>query len=103
MESTIETLQHTVALDRCVCIRLFKAGAYSRAVEVFRDVAAAGLEPNRVTYCQLISGLLKCRRRGSPNSQLAYQLWQELLSKEGLDGEAYKTGQPLSSAYLVLC
>ncbi|CAD7695569.1 unnamed protein product [Ostreobium quekettii] len=69
-----------------------QAGDDLKAVEVFRDLPMAGFEANVVTHCQLISGLLKCRRRGTPNSQQAYQLWQELSLRGDLDAGAYKTG-----------
>jgi leucine-rich PPR motif-containing protein len=72
------------------CLRL---GDLASAVGVFRDMQRAGVAPNQVTYCQLISALGKQRRRGQRSAQLAHELWQELqASGAPLDGAALRAG-----------
>lgn len=65
------------------------------ALGVFRGLQADGMAPNKVTYCGLISGLGKKRRRGSRYAEVAYELWQELLESpygSQLDAAALRTG-----------
>ncbi|DBA92143.1 TPA: hypothetical protein ACH3X1_015865 [Trebouxia sp. C0004] len=70
-----------------------KAGEPYTALEIFRQLQAAGLTPNYITYCGLISAFGKVRRRGQPSADLAYQLWQELCSLQlPLDAAAFRTG-----------
>lgn len=70
-----------------------QAGEPYTALEVFRRIQQAGLVPNFVTYCGLISALGKVRRRGQPSAELAYQLWQELYQlQEPLDAAAFRAG-----------
>ena len=87
-----------------------QAGEPYTALEVFRQIQQAGLAPNFVTYCGLISALGKVRRRGQPSAELAYQLWQELYQlQEPLDAAAFRTGllstlwRPLLYARLLCC
>ncbi|GMH32589.1 hypothetical protein BSKO_00423 [Bryopsis sp. KO-2023] len=76
-----------------------KAESYSTALKLFRGMRGAGYQPNKVTYCTLISGLLKSRRRGSPHVQIAYDLWKELEgSSEQLDAAALRVGCNACSA-----
>lgn len=75
------------------CLDIMQAGDLGAAVEVFEDLKSAGLAPNKVTYCALISALGKDRRRGVRSAQLAYELWTELQGQgEQLDAAAYRTG-----------
>lgn len=71
-----------------------KAGDLSAAVEAFEDVKKAGMAPNKVTYCSLISALGKDRRKGLRSAQLAYEMWRELKAAggEALDAAAYRIG-----------
>jgi len=66
------------------------------AISIFRDLQAGNMNPNKVTYCGLISALGKQRRKGSRYVELAYELWIELQnsSKGGsqLDSAALRTG-----------
>ena len=70
-----------------------QAGEPYTALEVFRQLQAADLTPNFITYCGLISALGKVRRRGQPSAELAYKLWQELYQlRLPLDAAAFRTG-----------
>lgn len=62
-------------------------------MRVFHDIQGAGMRPNPVTYCALISTLGKQRGRGGQAARLAYDLWREL-SDSGLplDAAAFRTG-----------
>jgi len=71
----------------------WQAGEPYTALEIFRQIQAAGLIPNFITYCGLISAFGKVRRRGQPSADLAYQLWQELCDLQlPLDAAAFRTG-----------
>ena len=71
-----------------------QAGEPYTALEIFRQIQTAGLLPNFITYCGLISALGKVRRRGQPSAEIAYQLWQELCQLQlPLDAGAYRTGK----------
>lgn len=71
-----------------------QCGDLGAATEAFSDLKARGVQPNKVTYCTLISALCKDKRRGVRSAQLAYQLWRELRDMEGepLDAAAYRIG-----------
>ena len=72
-----------------------QAGDLSAAVEAFEDLKVSGLQPNKVTYCALISALGRDRRRGVRSAALAYELWRELQAQgERLDAAAYRAGAP---------
>lgn len=72
----------------------WQVGDLGAAVEAFEDLKSAGLQPNKVTYCSLISALGKDKRRGVRSAQLAYELWMELrASGEELDAAAYRIGR----------
>ena len=61
------------------------------ALRALRAIQTAGMQPNVVTYCGLISAL--SRRRRHRERQLGYRLWQELQSSPlQLDAAAYRTG-----------
>lgn len=65
------------------------------AISIFRDLQAGSMNPNKVTYCGLISALGKQRRKGSRYVELAYELWLELLNSckvSQLDSAALRTG-----------
>lgn len=66
------------------------------AISIFRDLQAGSMNPNKVTYCGLISALGKQRRKGSRYLELAYELWLELqnsaLKGSQLDSAALRTG-----------
>lgn len=63
------------------------------AVALLRAMPAAGLRPNAVTTCSLISALCRDRRRGVRSAQLALDVWQGLrASGEHLDAAAYRAG-----------
>lgn len=68
-----------------------KAGRHGAALRAFQDIKAAGMQPNVVTYCGIISGLAGSRQDGFVRS--AHRLWQELQrSGQHLDAAAYRTG-----------
>jgi pentatricopeptide repeat protein len=56
----------------------------AQGVEVFRAMIDAKGFPCQRSYVTAISTLLKIRRRGLANRTLAYQLWQDLLSRSAL-------------------
>ena len=61
------------------------------ALRALRAIQAAGMEPNVVTYCGVISALSRERRQRE--QQLGYRLWCELHgSSLRLDAAAYRTG-----------
>ena len=71
-----------------------QAGEPFTAVDIFRMLQTAGLNPNFITYSGLISALGKVRRKGQPAAELAYQLWQELYQSElQLDAGAFRAGE----------
>jgi hypothetical protein len=68
-----------------------QAGEVYSALQALRAIQAAGMQPNVVTYCGMISAL--SRRRRHRERQLGYRLWQELQgSPLRLDAAAYRTG-----------
>ncbi|KAL4858667.1 Pentatricopeptide repeat-containing protein [Chlorella vulgaris] len=71
-----------------------KVGNLEAAVDVYRDMQAAGRPPNVVTSCGLIAALgRERRRRGVRYAHIAHELWTELCaSGVQLDGAAYRTG-----------
>ena len=66
---------------------------------------ARGLQPNKTTWCYLISSFTKVRRKGRPYAKTAYQLWRELLQlqPEGLDAPSFATGQPQKLMLFIDC
>lgn len=81
-----------------------KAGRLDAALDTFRDMQGAGLPPNVVTFCGLISALgRERRRRGVRYAQTAYELWSELAaSGTQLDAAAYRTGATVAYAQCLL-
>ncbi len=70
-----------------------QVGAFDAVVPLLRALQRNGMQPNKVTYCTIISMLGKQRRRGVRALQLAHELWRELLgSGIPLDDAAYRTG-----------
>jgi hypothetical protein len=71
-----------------------QVGNLEAAVDVYRDMQAAGRPPNVVTSCGLIAALgRERRRRGVRYAHIAHELWTELCgSGVQLDGAAYRTG-----------
>lgn len=73
-----------------------QAGEVYSAVRALRALQAAGMQPNVVTYCGLISALSRERRQRE--QQLGYRLWCELhASSLRLDAAAYRTGKQTPS------
>ncbi len=82
-----------------VLLVYLQAGQYGSALRAFEDIKAAGMQPNVVTYCSMISGLARSRQQRFVRS--AYKLWRELeRSGQHLDAAAYRTGK-LGSSTLV--
>jgi len=73
-----------------------QAGEVYSALRALRAIQAAGMQPNVVTYCGLISALSRERRQRE--QQLGYRLWCELHdSPLRLDAAAYRTGEQAPS------
>lgn len=69
-----------------------QAGELYNALRVYRAIEAAGMQPNVITCCGLISALGKGRRQAERGQ--AYRLWLELhASGQCLDAAAYRTGK----------
>lgn len=69
-----------------------QAGRYGNALRAFDGIKAAGMQPNVVTYCSIISALTRSRHPGFVKT--AHRLWKELQrSGQHLDAAAYRTGQ----------
>ena len=67
------------------------------ALRALRAIQAAGMQPNVVTYCGIISAFSRLRRHRE--QQLGYRLWCELDSSSlRLDAAAYRTGEQIYGA-----
>ena len=78
-----------------------QAGEVYSAMRALRAIQAAGMQPNVVTYCGLISALSRERRQRE--QQLGYRLWCELHdSSLRLDAAAYRTGEQAPSLNLTI-
>lgn len=72
-------------------VTALQAARYGSALRAFDDIRAAGMQPNVVTYCSIISGLARSRQESFVKS--AHKLWRELQrSGQHLDAAAYRTG-----------
>lgn len=64
-----------------------------KSVRLLKALKNGGYSPNQVTYCTIISGLLRDRRKGTRTIQTAYDLWKELeASGKFLDAAALRVG-----------
>lgn len=70
-----------------------KVKSYQEALSFFEAMKASGYVPNIVTYCTLINGLLRNRRRGTPYVEIAYHVWKELEASDiPLDAASLRAG-----------
>lgn len=64
-----------------------------KSLRILKTIKNVGYSPNQVTYCTIISGLLRDRRKGTGTIQTAYNLWKELeASGKFLDAGALRVG-----------
>ena len=77
-----------------------QAGDLYNALRVYRAIEGAGMQPNVITCCGLISALGKARRPAERAQ--GCRLWHELhASGQHLDAAAYRTGE--SACRVVRC
>ena len=69
-----------------------QVGELYNALRVYRAIEAAGMTPNVITCCGLISALGKARRQAERHQ--GHRLWLQLrASGQCLDAAAYRTGK----------
>lgn len=71
-----EEIAYTAAISSCA-----KAGQFEHAVRLFREMKASGLAPDLVAYNTLFSAF-----RVAGEGNLAYELWNEMVSEEATTG-----------------